>query len=114
MENMMIVVQSGPDDVTRVMGGLRLAAALLGMDYTPVVVFVDDGIECLRPGVIGDPVLGDYMKVVADIAGIYVLSESLEARGMSVDDLDPGLDVTPVDLAWLADAVAEIGTTAAL
>ena len=114
MEKMMIVVQSGPDDVTRVMGGLRLAAAMLGMDWTPVVVFVDDGIECLRPGVIGDPVLGDYMKVAADLAGIYVLSESLEARGTSVDDLDPGLDVTPVDLAWLADAAAEIGTTAAL
>ncbi len=113
MERMMIIVKSGPKDDTGVMGGLRLASAMLGMDYLPVVVFVDEGVGCLLPGAIEDLVLADYLKAAADLAGVHALSESLEVLGLGVDDLDPGLDVTPVDLVWLADMVADIDSTVA-
>jgi len=113
MGSVMIIIKSGPEEGEGIEDGLRLVAAMLGMDYMPVVVFVDDGVECLRLGRLGDQVMRDYLKAAVDLAGIHVLSESLEARGLGVDDLDPGLEVTPVDLAWLADMVAEVDTTVA-
>jgi len=113
MERVMIIVKSGPGDGARVEEGLRLSAAMLGMDYPQVLVFVDDGIECLRPGAFRDPVTGDYMKAAADLAGVHVLSESLRERGLRVDDLDPGLEAKPVDLARLAEMTAECDVTAA-
>jgi len=113
MERMMIIVKSGPGDGARVEEGLRLAAAMVGMDYPPVLVFVDDGVECLRPGAFSDPVTGDYLKAAADLAGIHVLSESIEVRGLGGDDLDLGLEAKPVDLARLAEMTAECDVTAA-
>lgn len=113
MGSVMIIVKSGPEEGAGFEEGLRLVAAMLGMDYMPVVVFVDAGVECLRPETIGDQVMGDYLKAAVDLAGIHALSESLESRGLGVDDLDLGLEVTPVDLVWLADMVAEVDTTVA-
>lgn len=114
MMRAMIIVKSGPADGARVEEGLRLAAAMLGMDYMPVIVFVDDGVECLLPGAFSDPVLGDYLKAAADLAGVHVLSESMEVLGVDVDDLDPRLEATPVDLTRFAEMTAECEAAAAL
>jgi sulfur relay (sulfurtransferase) DsrF/TusC family protein len=67
---------------SRVEEGLRLSAAMLGMDYLPNVVFVDDGVEILLP----------YA-----ISGIYVLQESLIERGLTLDDIEPRIAATLID-----------------
>ena len=109
----MFIVKSGPETGPQVEEGLRLSAAMLGMDYLPVLVFVDDGVECLRPGAFRDSRLWDYMKAAADLAGVYILSESLEVRGLGVDDLDPRLGATLVDLPRFAEMTAESDVVAA-
>ncbi|RLI09320.1 hypothetical protein DRO42_04495 [Candidatus Bathyarchaeota archaeon] len=108
----MIVVTSGPRAVSRIGGALRLAAAMLGMDYPPVLVFLDEGVNCLRPGAL-DPGLWDYLKASADLADVHVLSESLEERGLGVDDLDPRLGATPIDMDGLAEMAEEVEVTVA-
>jgi len=104
---MMIAVKSGPGAVSRIGGALRLAAAMLGMDYPPVLVFLDEGVNCLRPGAL-DLGLWDYLKASADLADVHVLSESLEERGLGIDDLDSRLGVTPIDMDGLAEMTGEV------
>lgn len=83
--------------------GLRLSAAMLGMDYMPNMVFVDDGVEILLPDALYKNNLKDYLTVMSDMAGVYVLKESLEKKGLSSDDLDEDIDITYIDFDELAE-----------
>ena len=62
---------------SRVEEGLRLSAAMLGMDHLPNVVFLDNGVEILLPDALYKNNLMDYLTVMSDMAGGYVLEESL-------------------------------------
>lgn len=108
----MIIIRSGPEAESGVVEGLRLSAAMVGMDRLPVIVFLDDGVECLRPGAFNDSAIRDFFQAVVDLAGIYVLSESLELRGLQEDELKLGLRAMPVDLDGLAEMVAECRSVA--
>ncbi len=88
----------------RVEEGLRLSAAMLGMDNMPNVVFVDNGVEILMPDALYKNNLKDYLMVMSDMAGVYVLEESLYERELTLEDLEPGIDVTVID----ADEFAEM------
>lgn len=107
MERAMFIIKSGPVDGSRVEEGLRLSAAMLGMDYLPILVFVDEGVNCLRPGAFSDPSLWDYLKATADLAGVHVLYESIKEWGLRVGDLDSRLGAKPVDMTQLAGMAAE-------
>ena len=87
----------------RVEEGLRLSAAMLGMDYPPLLVFADNGVEILMPKALYKNSLRDYLDVVSQLAGIFVLDESLTERGYTVDDLEPTLDVTVIGFDELAE-----------
>jgi len=87
----------------RVEEGLRLSAAMLGMDCPPLLVFADNGVEILMPEALYKNSLRDYLEVMSQMAGLYVLKESLMARGYAVEDLEPTLDVTGIDFDELAE-----------
>ena len=87
----------------RVEEGLRLSAAMLGMDYPPLLVFADNGVEILMPEALYKNSLRDYLDVVSQLAGIFVLDESLTERGYTVDDLELTLDVTVIGFDELAE-----------
>jgi sulfur relay (sulfurtransferase) DsrF/TusC family protein len=113
MDALMIVIKSGPAAVARVEEGLRLTAAMLGYDMLPVIVFVDEGVECLRSGAFEDPTMDDYIEAASDLAGIYALSESLDARGVREGDFAENVEVTSIDLGGLAEMMAECDKVAA-
>jgi sulfur relay (sulfurtransferase) DsrF/TusC family protein len=87
----------------RVEEGLRLSAAMLGMDYPPYLVFVDNGVLILLPEALYKTSLKDYLKVMSDLAGVYVLEESLRERGLTPSDLEPSIKVTIIDFKELAE-----------
>lgn len=103
----MIVVRSGPGEKYGVIEGLRLSAAMLGMDRSPLMVFLDAGVECLRLRTITDPDTLDYLQASAELGEIRVLSESLEERGIRAEDLDTSFAAAPVDIEGLAGIIAE-------
>ena len=103
VENLMIIIKSGPEAESRVVEGLRLSAAMVGMDKLPVIVFLDEGVECLRPGSFSNPSILDFLQAVADLADVYVLSKSLEQRRLDTDELKPDLQATPVSLDGLVE-----------
>jgi sulfur relay (sulfurtransferase) DsrF/TusC family protein len=88
---------------SRVEEGLRLSAAMLGMDHMPNMVFVDDGVEILLPDALYKNNLKDYLTVLSDMAGVYVLKESLEKKRLTRGDLDEDIDVTLIDFGELAE-----------
>ena len=87
----------------RVEEGLRFSAAMLGMDYPPLLVFADNGVEILMPEALYKNSLRDYLDVMSQMAGLYVLMESLTERGYTVEDLESTLDVTGIDFEELAE-----------
>lgn len=88
---------------SRVEEGLRLSAAMLGMDYMPNMVFVDDGVDILLPDALYKNNLKDYLTVMSDMAGVYVLKESLERKGLTAKDLDTDIDITFINFDELAE-----------
>ena len=67
---------------------LRLCAAMLGMDETPIITFIESGVHCLLPNAVRDPSILEYLQTVSDIAGVYVLEESLrEEKRAQIQDV---------------------------
>jgi len=102
MGDAMLIMRKRLIPGARVEEGLRLSAAMLGMDYPPVLVFVDNGVEILMPEALYKNSLRDYLDVMSQLAGIYVLEESLVERGYTLEDLEPTLDVTGIGFDELA------------
>jgi len=94
------VIFSRGEGSHRVEEGLRLVAAMLGMDQPPIIVFVDDGVGVLKEGALKDALMRDYLTTASDLAGFYVLDASM-------GEIDPGLDVTPVTFDELAGMMGE-------
>jgi sulfur relay (sulfurtransferase) DsrF/TusC family protein len=88
---------------SRVEEGLRLSAAMLGMDFMPTVVFVDDGVEILLPDALYKNNLKDYLVVLSDMVGVYILEKSLIERELTLESLEPGIDATVIDSEELAE-----------
>lgn len=107
MKNVMIIIKTGPEDSSRVEEGLRLSAAMLGYDQLPKIVFIDDGVECLRKGVFKDPALVDYLEASSDLAGIYVLSDPMEVNNIRPEDLHERIEMESIDLDDLAKMMIE-------
>lgn len=103
MGDVMLVMRKRLIPGARVEEGLRLSAAMLGMDYPPMLVFVDNGVEILMPEALYKGSLKDYLNVMSALAGVYVLRESLEERGYSMEDLEPTLDATEIGFDEFAE-----------
>jgi len=95
----MVVFSRGVED-SRVEEGLRLVAAMLGMDQPPAVVFMDEGLGILTEGALEDPLTREYLTTASDMAGFY----AIDATSVEVD---PGLDVTPLTIDELAKMMEE-------
>ena len=102
MGDAMLIMRKRLIPGNRVEEGLRLSAAMLGMDYPPLLVFADNGVEILMPEALYKNSLKDYLEVVSQMAGLYVLEESLAERDYTVDDLEPTLNVTVIGFKELA------------
>jgi len=109
----MIVIRSGPRRVFRVIEGLRLAVAMMGMDRPPLIVFLDEGVQCLREGIFEDPVLNGYLQASSDLAQITALSDSLKEHGLGGEELNPGLEIKPIGLDELTEMMAGCGSVSA-
>ena len=95
----MVIFSRGWDD-SKAGEGLRLVAAMLGMDQPPIVVFVDNGLSILEEGSLENPLMNDYLTTSSDLVGFYAVGEP--SRG-----IDPELEVTQLTADELADMVRE-------
>jgi sulfur relay (sulfurtransferase) DsrF/TusC family protein len=113
VDKVVFLFKSSPTDGTRIEEGLRLSAAMVGMDLLPILIFVGDGVRCLLPDAFRDVKILDYLKGVSDLAGINVLKESIDDFRLDLSDFDPRLKAIKLGLGRLAELVAESDVTAA-
>ncbi len=104
MVKVLIIIKSSIREGPSAVEGLRLAAAMIGMDQLPNLIFLGGGVELLLPGgVEGEPL--EYLKAIAALAGVKALRESIE--GLGLEALNPELRVEAIDMDMLADLALE-------
>jgi sulfur relay (sulfurtransferase) DsrF/TusC family protein len=111
LERVIIIIKSRMGDGSRAAEGLRLAAAMIGMDMIPTLIFLDRGVDLLIPGGVEGELL-DYLKAIANLAGVKALRESLGSRGEEILDRELGVEV--IDMERLADLILECDSAVAL
>lgn len=111
MGRVMIIIKTPPGEGSKAAEGLRLAAAMIGMDMLPTLIFLDRGVAILRPGGVEGDLL-DYLKAVASLAGVKALKESLETEGGVALDKELGVEV--IDMEELVSLIQECDSAVAL
>lgn len=109
-KRIMLVIKSPPHGSLMAAEGLRIATALIAMDFLPQLVFVDDGVYCLvknKPETIGLDFFHDRLKTLADLTGLYVTTDSLKKRDLKIEDLNRTYHVKAISLSEVAKLVAE-------
>jgi len=110
-KGIILVIKSPPYGSLMAAEGLRIATALIAMDFLPKLVFIDDGVYCLvknhKPEAAGLNSFYDRLKTLADLIGLYVARNSLAKRGLRVEDLDETYHVKTLSLTEVAKLVAE-------
>ena len=107
LEGAILIIRSDHGGGSRLYEALRLSAAMLGMDVQPTLVFLDKGVECLRPCKLKKTETWDYLLASTELANVYVLSDSLRERGLDIQDLDSRLELTELDLKRLSQMLAD-------
>jgi sulfur relay (sulfurtransferase) DsrF/TusC family protein len=103
----MVLIREGPRKIFKVMEALRLSVAMLGMGEEPFVVFVDDGVKCLRKGAFDGPRISEFLQAFSDLASLQALSDSMDKYGVGENELNQDLDIELVNLDELTDLVSQ-------
>jgi tRNA 2-thiouridine synthesizing protein C len=111
MKKVAILMRRAPYGSVYTAEGFRSAMGIGVFEMDAILLFVDDGVYALvkdqDPKKLDMKPLGDGFPMLSEfgVNGFYVHQSSLEARGLSVDDLV--MDVELVDSARLAELLAE-------
>ncbi|RJS89132.1 hypothetical protein DRO56_05325 [Candidatus Bathyarchaeota archaeon] len=103
-----IIVKTDPSrEKSRVTEALRIAAAMIGMDLIPRILFCCGGVRCLLRGKErGREDYWGYLKAVADLAGLYLLS-SKEEKEPWLSDLEGSLSLRLISPKEAAEMISE-------
>jgi tRNA 2-thiouridine synthesizing protein C len=111
MNKVAILMRKAPYGSVYSAEGLRSAMGIGVFEMDAILLFVDDGVYAIvkdqDPEKLDMKPLGDGFPMLEEfgVAGFYVHQPSLEARGLSTDDLT--LDVELIDSPRLAELLAE-------
>jgi len=79
-----------------------MATAMIAMDLLPQILFIDDGVYCLvrnqKPEAAGLASFGERLKTLADLVGLYAVSDSIVQRKLKQIDLDENYNVKTLSL----------------
>ena len=88
----LLIIKSPPYGSGRAAEGFRVATAMIAMDVLPQILFIEDGVYCLvkdqKPEAAGLVSFGERLKTLADLIGLYAVSDSLSQRKLKPSDLD--------------------------
>jgi len=92
----LIVIRSAPYGSLMAAEGFRIATAMIAMDILPQLLFIDNGVYCLlkiqRPEAAG-PNSHERLKTLADLVGLYAVTDSMARRNLKIIDLDESSSV---------------------
>ncbi len=97
MPKKILLVISSPYGSLMATEGFRLATAMIAMDVLPQLLFIDDGLDCLlknqRPEASGIDSQNERLKTLADLVGLYAVTDSIAKRNLKINDLDERLNL---------------------
>jgi sulfur relay (sulfurtransferase) DsrF/TusC family protein len=108
-----IILRSPPSTSSKVLETLRIAVAMVGMDMMPNILFCCEGVYCLLKGE-KSAEYAEHLRSIADLAGIHVLSNSLEERRLTPSDLDKTLAPKIVSLEEASQLISKSSIVFAL
>ena len=107
----LLVIKSPPYGSGRAAESFRMATAMIAMDVLPQILFIDDGVYCLvrnqKPEAAGLVSFGERLKTLADLVGLYTVSDSLSQRKLKSSDLDENYNVKIISFAETAKMISQ-------
>ncbi len=119
MERVLIIFRKGPYGHINSLEGIRIAQGLLVLDVEADAVFIDDGVFNLvkdqNPTGIGHhSVMGALEAMHRYDIPIFACKQSMQKRGLTIEDIDPALEVKVISLEELSDLLLQAEATIAL
>ena len=119
MDHVIVIFRKGPYGQINSLEGIRVAQGLLVLDVETEAVFIDDGVFNLikdqNPDGIGHhSVIGALEAMHRYEIPIFACKDSLEERGIKLEDLDPKLDVKIISLVEFSDLLLQADAAIAL
>ncbi|MCK5183557.1 MAG: DsrE family protein [Candidatus Heimdallarchaeota archaeon] len=119
MDHVIVIFRKGPYGQINSLEGIRVAQGLLVLDVETEAVFIDDGVFNLikdqNPDGIGHhSVIGALEAMHRYEIPIFACKDSLEERGIKLEDLDSKLDVKIISLVEFSDLLLQADAAIAL
>ena len=119
MDHVIVIFRKGPYGQINSLEGIRVAQGLLVLDVETEAVFIDDGVFNLikdqNPDGIGHhSVIGALEAMHRYEIPIFACKDSLEERGIKLEDLDQKLDVKIISLVEFSDLLLQADAAIAL
>jgi sulfur relay (sulfurtransferase) DsrF/TusC family protein len=111
VDRILLVIKGSPQEDGKVAEGFRVATAMIAMDVLPQILFADDGVFWLvkkqLPESKSRESVSERLKTISDLAGLHVLSDSLDQRKLTENDLDESYNTKKLSLDEAAELVAQ-------
>jgi len=111
VNKILLVIKSSPYGSGKAAEGFRMATAMIAMDVLPKILFIDDGVYCLvkdqKPEAAGLTSFQERLKTLADLVGLYALSDSMAQRKLEQIDLDENYNVKTLTLEETARLISK-------
>ena len=92
VNKVLLVIKSPPYGSGKAAEGMRMATAMIAMDVLPKIMFIDEGVYCLvknqAPEAVGLTSFGERLQTIADLVGLYAVSQSMVKRNLHRSDLE--------------------------
>jgi tRNA 2-thiouridine synthesizing protein C len=107
----LLIIKSPPYGSGRVAEGFRVATAMIAMDVLPQILFVEEGVYCLlknqKPEAVGVVSFRERLKTLADLVGLYVVSDSLSQRNLKPNDLENDYNTRTISLEETSKIISQ-------
>lgn len=111
VRKVLLIIKSPPHGNGRAAEGFRIATAMIAMDVLPQILFVEDGVYCLvrnqTPETVGLASFEERLKSLADLVGVYAVSDSMVQRKLKKNDLDENYNVKNLSLDETSKLVSQ-------
>jgi len=111
VRKILLVIKSAPYGSGGAAEGFRIATAMIAMDVLPQILFIDDGVHCLvrnqTPEAAGLTSFGERLRTLADLVGLYAVSDSMRQRKLKQSDLDENFKVKTLSLDETAKLISQ-------
>ncbi|MEM2135222.1 MAG: DsrE family protein [Candidatus Jordarchaeaceae archaeon] len=109
---LLFIIRKPPFGWIHIVEALRLAAAGGSLAIPVNLLFIDDGVYCPMknqfPKAIGYSAIDRFLRMLQNFESkLYVVKESMEERGLTMEDLNPALNIESVALSDVAKIIAQ-------